>query len=122
VPASWDSEITGLRWAAASNGDIAIPGGYFLGPADGGKGTTFGVPDRWTVHMLKTAAFTGQVQPAPPADRERLLEDLRFWRASVLVVRPGQHNAEALRATLEGFLGPAREVDDVWLWDVRSLV
>ena len=26
-----------------------------------------------------------------------------------------------LRATVEQFLGPARQVDDVWLWDVRSL-
>jgi hypothetical protein len=121
VPAAWDSECSGLRWAAAANGDIAIPGGYFLGSAVGGKGTTFGVPDRWTTTMLKKVAFTGTTWDTQPGDREKLLQDLRYWRASVIVLRPGQRNAAALRTTLESFLGPATEIDDVWLWDVRPL-
>jgi hypothetical protein len=97
------------------------PGGYFLGPSADGKKTLFGPPLAWTTTMLNTVASTGQVWRVVPADREQLLHDLRYWKASVLVLAPDQHNAAALRATVEEFLGPARPVSDVLIWDVREL-
>jgi hypothetical protein len=121
VPAPSLASFAGMRWASASRGDIAIPGGYFLGPSADGKKTLFGPPLAWTTTMLNTVASTGQVWRVVPADREQLLHDLRYWKASVLVLAPDQHNAAALRATVEEFLGPARPVSDVLIWDVREL-
>ena len=72
------------------------------------------------MHRLMVAR-SGRVWAAAPGDRGRLLRDLRYGRVSVLVLVPGQPNAPALRATVESFLGPARQVDDVLLWDVRMV-
>lgn len=54
-------------------------------------------------------------------NRRQAVEDLRFWRASVVVL--GAHPREAvLRELVTGLLGPPQRVDDVWVWDVRALV
>jgi hypothetical protein len=119
VPAPGLVSFDGMRWASATNGDIAIPGGYFLGPSTDGKHTLFGPPLAWTTGMLNTVATTGQVWPIAAGDQDRFRADLKRWRASVLVLPPGRRNAAALRATVEQFLGPARPVDDVLIWDLR---
>ncbi len=124
VPAPALPSFDGMRWAVATRGDITLPGGYFLGPnpQDNGKTTLFGTAYRFTTTKWNTVLDTGQVWQPAPGDRDRLLNDLRFWKASVLVLVPTAAHAEALRASVEQFLGPPQRVDDVWLWDVRGLV
>ena len=123
VPAPSLASFDGMRWAVATRGDIVIPGGYFLGPnpEDGGKTTLFGTAYRWSTKMWINVLETGKVWHASPGDRDRLLTDLRFWKASVVVLVPSAANVDALRASVEQFLGPPQRVDDVWLWDVRGL-
>ncbi|HEX8628139.1 MAG TPA: hypothetical protein VF755_08205 [Catenuloplanes sp.] len=124
VPAPSLPSFDGMRWAVASGGDIVIPGGYFLGPSpeDNGRTTLFGTSYAWATRMWIDVLQSGKVWQARPGDRERLLADLRFWKASVVVLVPTAANADALRASVEQFLGPPQRVDDVWLWDVRALV
>ncbi len=124
VPAPSLASFDGMRWAVATRGDIVIPGGYFLGPnpEDGGKTTLFGTAYRWSTKMWINVLDTGKVWQASPGDRDRLLTDLRFWKASVVVLVPSATNVDALRASVEQFLGPPQQVDDVWLWDVRGLM
>jgi hypothetical protein len=124
VPAPSLPSFDGMRWAVATRGDIVLPGGYFLGPnpEDGGRTTLFGTAYRWSTKMWIDVLETGKVWPAGPGDRDRLLADLRFWRAGVVVLVPSAAHVDALRASVEQFLGPAQRVDDVWLWDVRGLV
>src|SRR3954452_7397235 len=121
VPAPSLASFDAMRWASATRGDVPITGGYFLGPSADGRSTLFGPPTSWTTGMLETVARTGRVWAAVSGDRDRLLRDLRYGRVSVLVLVPGCRNAQVLRATVEAFLGPARQVDDVLLWDVRTM-
>jgi hypothetical protein len=52
-----------------------------------------------------------------PARRAAVARDLARWHASVVVLAPG---AEYVKPWLEDLLGPARRVDDVWLWEVAA--
>ena len=124
VPAPSLPSFDGMRWAVATNGDITLPGGYFLGPnpEDNGKTTLFGTAYRWSTRTWIDVLQTGKVRQASPGDRNRLLADLRFWKASVVVLVPSAAHADALRASVEQLLGPPQRVDDVWLWDVRGLL
>lgn len=122
VPVTSVSSLDGMRWSAAARTDFALAGGYFLGPTPDGKGALFGPPYRWTTAMLIQVAATGQVHRAAPGDRDRLLADLRYWRAGVLVLVPSEQHDDALLATVSQFLGPPQRVDDVLLWDVRRSI
>ena len=61
------------------------------------------------------------MRPTPEENRRQAIEDLRFWRASVVVL--GKHpDDQVLHRLLTELIGPGQRVDDVWLWDVRPLV
>ena len=114
--------IATLRWSAISGLDFAAPGGYFLGPAsEDNRSARFTSPPRPTATLLDKVAQSGTVPDLGDADRRAAIEDLKFWRASVVVL--GEHpEQEALLATVQQLLGPGQRVDDVWLWDVRDVV
>ena len=111
-----------MRWSAAARLDFAIPRGYFLGPGEfKDSPPLYGAVPTWTSIILDQVAMTGQPYAAQRGDDALFRADLRLWRAGVLVLDSKQAYPDALRATVEQFLGPAQRVDDVWLWDVRSL-
>jgi len=117
--AQWN--ITTLRWSSVTGMDIVMPGGYFIGPAGpDNKRARWNAPPRPTSTLLDRVAYRGVAPNVTDEDRRAAREDLRFWRASVVVLGPHKYEAD-LRSTLEALLGPGQRVDDVWLWDVRSL-
>lgn len=123
VPTTSSFAMDGMRWGAESGLDFAIPRGYFLGPGETSNSLPlYGAVPTWTSIVLDQVAITGQLRPRQPGDDALLLTDLRTWRAAVLVLSPSQRHADALRATIEQFLGPAKLVDDVWLWDLRGSI
>ncbi|WP_231932821.1 hypothetical protein [Micromonospora rifamycinica] len=123
VPVPIPSNVHGLstlRWSALTGHEFPVPGGYFIGPNELGEGV-FGAPNRPTSTLIYATIDAGTVPALTGENRRQALEDLRFWRASVVVL--GAHPREAvLRDLMTGLLGPAQRVDDVWLWDVRPLV
>ncbi|WP_243707484.1 hypothetical protein [Micromonospora sp. KC606] len=123
VPVPIPSNVHGLstlRWSALTGHEFPVPGGYFIGPNEKGEGV-FGAPNRPTSTLIYTTMDAGRVPGLTAENRRQVVEDLRFWKASVVVL--GDHPREAvLRELMTGLLGPARRVDDVWLWDVRPLV
>lgn len=123
VPVPVPSNVHGLstlRWSALTGHAFPVPGGYFIGPDAQGQGV-FGAATRPTAMLMYVTIDTGRVPDITPQVRAQALEDLRFWRASVVVL--GEHPREGeLRALMTSLLGPAQRVDDVWVWDVRSLV
>ena len=122
VPTTSSFALDGMRWAAAAKLDFAIPRGYFLGPGEfKNSAPLYGAVPTWTSIVLDQVAMSGQPHAAQPGDDALFKADLRMWRAGVLVLDTGTQHADALRATVEQFLGPAQRVDDVWLWDVRAL-
>ncbi|MFG1888283.1 hypothetical protein ACGFIR_10500 [Micromonospora sp. NPDC049051] len=123
VPVPIPSNVHGLptlRWSALTQHEFPIPGGYFIGPNERGEGV-FGAPNRPTSTLIYSTMDKDAVPALTEENRRQAVEDLRFWRASVVVL--GAHPREAvLRELMTALIGPPQRVDDVWLWDVRPLV
>jgi hypothetical protein len=112
----------GQRMATATGTAMTIAGGYFLSP-DPATGVVLPTsPPTWTSTYFEQTIAAGKPPPPVPGDRERMLADLRFWRAGVLVLLPQQVYAGALRSAVERLLGPPHWDAGVWFWDVRALL
>jgi hypothetical protein len=123
VPVPGMGNTHGMRWAAATNLDFKIPGGYFLAPRNGNTGDSgrFGGRPSGIEAILEEVGSTGRDNKLTERQRRRALDELRHWQAAILVLPVKQHNVEPLRRTVEQLVGPARQESDVWLWDVRPL-
>ncbi|MEV6812247.1 hypothetical protein [Micromonospora sp. NPDC051296] len=123
IPVPSMGNTHGMRWAAATNLDFKIPGGYFLAPRNGNTGDPgrFGGRPSGIGRLLEEVATTGRTPELNDRQRRRSLDELRHWRAAVLVLPVSQPHSEPLRQTVEQLVGPARHELDVWVWDVRSL-
>ncbi|MEO3780937.1 hypothetical protein ABGB16_29865 [Micromonospora sp. B11E3] len=115
-----------LRWSAATGLDMPLARGYFLGPdtrpgASEGPIALFTAPPRPTSSFFTTIRRTGAVPPITPQARAAAVDDLRYWRAGVVVLGPHEH-AEALRRGMTELTGlKPTYTGGVWLWDVRPL-
>ncbi|RAO10019.1 Guanine nucleotide-binding protein G(s) subunit alpha isoform XLas [Micromonospora noduli] len=123
IPVPSMGNTHGMRWAAATNLDFKIPGGYFLAPRNGNTGDAgrFGGRPSGVGQMLEEVATTGRTPKLDDRQRRRFADELRHWRAAILVLPVRQQNAEPLRRTVEELVGPGRQELDVWVWDVRTL-
>ncbi|WP_430498824.1 hypothetical protein ACQRWP_27415 [Micromonospora trifolii] len=114
-----------LRWSAATRLDMPLARGYFLGPdtrpnADPPKVALFGATPRPTSSFFATIRRTGAVPPIAPQSRVRAVDDLRYWRAGVVILGPHEHEA-ALRRGMTELTGIQPVfTGGVWVWDVRS--
>jgi hypothetical protein len=116
------SDIEPLRWSTVTGPAFAMPGGYFLGPTSGTDRTAlFTSPPRPTSDLFLRVMATGTQPAIDDAARAAARDDVRYWNAAILVLDPSQPAFEPLRATVDALVGPGHQVDDVWLWDVRSL-
>jgi hypothetical protein len=120
VPLPEPRRADALRWQVDAGMGFTLPQGYFVGPAGAEQRGAYGAPKRPTSVLLDDVAGSGQVPPITDADRLRLVDDLRFWRADVVVLTAGPHERE-LHATLAALLGPGRPASDAWVWDVRPI-
>lgn len=121
-PTSGDEAIAGMYWSARTGVAFAVPGGYFIGPSGPDDAAArWGSPDRPTSILLAEVARTGQVPEITDDHRRQAIEDLRFWRAAV-VVQGGLHKGYAVKEAVDRLLGPGEQRSDAWVWDVRHLV
>lgn len=123
VPLPNPGDARALHYQVQANMGFPLAGGYFVGPnAPGDKRGRYGTPDRATATLLNNVHDSGDVPNVTGVDRDEALTDLHFWHADVVVLPADITNRQALQATVEQLLRtPARYVDGVWLWDVRSL-
>jgi hypothetical protein len=116
--------VAALEWTDSTKGQIPLAGGYFVGPdpeKPNGQGM-FGPPHRPTLNLLYQIADTGRAPGLTDDDRRHAIEDIRYWRASVVVLSPYQPEVDKLRITMTDLIGSQpRHIGDVWLWDVRTL-
>lgn len=124
IPVPSMGNTHGMRWAAAVNLDFKIPGGYFLAPRNANTGDPgrFGGRPSGLGELLSEVAKTGRTLQLDDRQQRRALDDLRHWRAAILVLPVDQHHAEPLRLTVEQLVGPGKRELDVWVWDVRALL
>ncbi|MET8353621.1 hypothetical protein [Micromonospora sp. NPDC005206] len=115
-----------LRWSAATRLDMPLARGYFLGPdtrrnAEKPRIALFTAPPRPTSNFFGTIHRTGAVPPITPQSRVKAVDDLRYWRAGVVVLGPHEHEA-ALRRGMTELTGIQPVfTGGVWVWDVRPL-
>jgi hypothetical protein len=114
--------LDGQRWSAAQRLDMPIAGGYFLGP--GARPTDralYGAVPRPTYTLLNNIEIDGRAPAVTEVDREHMIEDLRYWRAAVVVVDPGARHPNLVRSAVTDLLQTEPQViDGAWVWDVRS--
>ncbi|MEU8085437.1 hypothetical protein AB0B57_17670 [Micromonospora sp. NPDC049101] len=111
-----------MLWSARTGLAFPAPGGYFIGPSGpDDPAARWGAPDRPTSVLLRRVAESGTVPVLGDADRDQAVEDLRHWRAALVVLGRLDHG-DAVRRTVDDLLGPGRPVDGGWVWDVRDRV
>jgi hypothetical protein len=120
-PDEWSSDA--LRWAVATDLQLRIADGYFLGPrGSDNPRARFGATPRWTTDMLRSVATTGRTPTITGDVRSQFVEDLRYWQADALVLVDRPHR-DALRAVLDELVGRSGiDVGGVLVWDVREFV
>ncbi|MGW0433147.1 hypothetical protein ACWDV4_11490 [Micromonospora sp. NPDC003197] len=123
VPPSGGGEATaGMYWSARTRLAFTAPGGYFIGPTSPDDPTgRWGPVDRPTAVLLNEVARTGQIPPITDEHRRQAIEDLRHWRAAI-VVQGGLHRGYPVKETVDLLLGPGQEISGAWVWDVRDRV
>jgi hypothetical protein len=120
VPVPLDSPHA-IRWGPAADFGFTVPQGYFIGPTSAtDRRGHWGAPLRPTSVTLDRIIKGRHDGTATPIERRRAVVDVRFWRADAVVLEAGPRG-DALRQWLDGCFGPGRQVDDVWVWDVRGL-
>jgi hypothetical protein len=121
VPPDAFNEAT-LHWLVATDMQMPIADGYFLGPTNIEDATArYGAPDRSTGLLLSYVAQSGLVPDIDDEMRATARADLRYWNADALVMGP-QVNAVALAQTVDALLGRSgQESGGVWVWDVHDL-
>ncbi|NHW87900.1 hypothetical protein HA066_26180, partial [Escherichia coli] len=80
---------------APRNGNTGDPGRFGGRPSGVGK-------------LLEEVATTGRTPQLDDRQRRRSLDELRHWRAAILVLPVSQPHSEPLRQTVEQLVGPAR--------------
>jgi hypothetical protein len=123
VPLPNIGNLEGQRWTAQVRLDMPIAGGYFLGPDVGtNKRALYGQPIRPTAQILDDMARFGRPKTITEVDRQHMIEDLRVWRAAVVVIGQVPH-ADLLRQTVTELLGDQPQfIGGAWVWDVRARV
>ncbi|WP_412740152.1 hypothetical protein [Krasilnikovia sp. MM14-A1259] len=114
----------GMRWAALSGLDFAVPRGYFMGPAQPPRDETgsWHAAPRPTSVLLAWVDEYGRRPALTYVDRRNAIADLSYWRAGVVVLVPNSHHGDLLEVTLTDLLGRSpRLVGGVQVWDVRDL-
>ncbi|EID52853.1 hypothetical protein [Saccharomonospora xinjiangensis] len=122
VPLPSPGDADALHWQVEAGLEFPLAGGYFVGPGSDGEGR-YGPEYRPTTYLLAEVHETGQVPEITDDDRDNALDDLRFWRADVVVLPIGDSESQVqLRETVEELLGrPGKVNRDVWVWDVRDV-
>ncbi|GAB3501843.1 glycosyl transferase [Amycolatopsis cihanbeyliensis] len=114
-------DARGLRWQVDAGLAFPLAEGYFVAPHGTERKGNYGAQRRPTSRLLERVDDTGAAARVDLRDRLRAQQDLRFWRADVVVLAPRRHQ-EALLETVRALLAkPPRMVGGVWVWDVREV-
>jgi hypothetical protein len=111
-----------IRWQMQSDFRFRINGGYFMSPQDTERHGWYTPPLRRSEEILRRAAWSADVQIVSTEDRRDARDDLRAWRADVVVLDSRHPSAEAVRVTADDLYGmPGQLIAGVWVWDVRGI-
>jgi hypothetical protein len=111
-----------VRLAALSNLAFPIPRGYFMGPKNPpfSEAGSWSAPPRYTSTLLHRVAATGLAPSLTVTERRRILDDLSYWRAGIVVLLPDAPHRRALQRVLTESLGTPSSIGGVEVWDTRA--
>jgi hypothetical protein len=117
------NNVLPLSWQVAGGMDFRIPEGYFMGPVGNDREASNQPPKGPTAALLVKVFSTGKAVTPTATEKAAIEAELKRIQADAFVAYGKQATTRLpeLKATLDPLFGPARQVDDVWLWDVRSL-
>jgi hypothetical protein len=115
--------LKAMYWHALARQEFNMPRGYFLGPDEKGIGT-FGAPPRPTSELIYGIDNSGGKVPVITDQMKRdALEDLRYWKAAIVVLDQAEPHEQEKWETVTGLTGiTPTSVEGVWVWDVRSII
>nr|WP_157528612.1 glycosyl transferase [Kibdelosporangium sp. MJ126-NF4] len=114
VPVASPGNSLPLYWQADSGMGFALAEGYFVGPGGKNRKGHYGAVQRPTSRLLDAVA-RGEHRDIGPAERAQAQQDLRFWRAGVVVLGPHERQ-DQLRDACEALFGPGSYRGGVWTW------
>jgi hypothetical protein len=119
VASGWETQ----RIASMENLAFPVPRGYFIGPKNPPKNlvSSWSAPATYTSGLLRKIWLTGQVPDPADVNAQRVRQDLRYWKAGVVVLIPDAAKHDQLLTVLTDALGPPRQAGGVDLWDTRNL-
>lgn len=121
VPPPDGSYVLPVRWQIAADMGFNHVEGYFMGPHGADRHGWYGAERRPTAALLNKVWLTGEVPTIGSNERATAVDDIRFWQVDAVVLGPGNLHPAALRRVTDQLFGPGREIDGVWVWDVRPI-
>jgi hypothetical protein len=117
IASGWETQ----RIASMEHLAFPVPRGYFSGPKNPPEDLTasWSAPQRYVDWICTRIWYTHQ-RPAT-VDPQRVRQDLRYWKAGVVVLDPDAADYDLLRSAMTDALGPPQRVSGVELWDVRTV-
>jgi hypothetical protein len=124
LPPGWVPYLSAMSWQTDTDLGFRIVGGYYLAPIPGdpSRRANFGPDYPPTMRLLRQIGENGGDMYVTDEHRELARGDFRVYGVTTLVLPAAHPHAADLRRLVEQLVGPGREVDDVWVWDVRGFV
>lgn len=124
LPTGWVPYLSAMSWQIDTDLDFHIVGGYYLAPIPGdpSQRANFGPDYPPTMRVLRFIGDNGGDMYITDEHREQARGDLRVYGVTTLVLPASHPHAADVRRVVERLVGPGRQVDDVWVWDVRGFV
>jgi hypothetical protein len=124
VPPGWVPYLSAMSWQLDENLNFRIVGGYYLAPTPGdpSRRANFGPAYPPTMRLLWYVGEGGGEVFVSNEHRRLAVRDLGDYHVTTLVLPLSHPRANAVRAVVDQLVGPGKQVDDVWVWDVRALV
>jgi hypothetical protein len=124
TPPGWVPYLAAMSWQLDTNLEFDIVGGYYLAPTPGDptRRANFGPAYPPTMRLLWYIGEGGANALVSDEHRHQAVRDFRDYKVTTLVLPVTHRRADLVKLTVDQLVGPARLVEDCWVWDVRQFV
>jgi hypothetical protein len=124
TPPGWVPYLSAMSWQLDTNLDFDVVGGYYLAPTPGdpSRRANFGPAYPPTMRLIWYVGEGGVDALITDEHRRQAVKDFREYKVTTLILPVTTPRADLVKNTVDLLVGPARLVEDVWVWDVREFV
>jgi hypothetical protein len=128
IPVTSPGRTDLMTWQRQLDFEFPIVGGNFIAPHSDDRHGWYGSEERPTTKLLNDARAEDKPLPQITGEiRQQARDDIRYWKADVLMLRDGDGEANRLRGLVNELLGfegerlGKEDKPDVTVWDVRAI-